>query len=192
MCGVTIFRRMFRSLGMTWWRSGCSGPRHTSWCIQVSRNASHASGENTDCSKSQLRADMQAWASSSNAHIYIRAIFCSILSISRFLHFQCCTEQRRYGNVHTAHTCEAFQYRKLSENYATYHKDTIRFRKAYRTDHRHHHSTHLFLIWRTRLLISVHPSTYLSLSFLARSKNFQKLHVRPPARPPRWNDSAPT
>lgn len=27
MCGVTIFRRMFRSLGMTWWRCGCSGPR---------------------------------------------------------------------------------------------------------------------------------------------------------------------
>jgi hypothetical protein len=97
---------------------------HTSWCIQVSRNVPHASGENTDCYKSQLRADMLAWAPSSNAHIYIRTIFCCTLPTGRFLHVQCCTEQSRYGNVHTTHKWEAYQNRNLSDNCAKKRPDT--------------------------------------------------------------------
>ena len=79
---------------------------HTSWCIQVSRNAPHTSGENTGCYKSQLRADMQAWAPSSNAHTYIRAIFCCILSTGRFFYTSNVAPNKVEMEMYIQHTRE--------------------------------------------------------------------------------------
>jgi len=185
---------MFRYLGMTWWGYGCSGPRtlrdafkcHETLPMRQERTQTAPKVYYARTCKREPPVIMPTYTSVPFSAAYYK--------FPVFLHFQCCTEQTRYGNAHTAHTSEVYQNRNLSENCAKkrsdtqmtvyefpYHKDTIRFRKADRTDHRRHHSTHLFLILRSPLLISFHPSTYLSVSFLARSKNSQKLHVRPTA-----------
>jgi hypothetical protein len=175
MCGVSYLPKTVPLFGCDMVGMWLLWAPHTSWCTEVSRNAPHAWGENTRCSKSQLRMDMQAWASSSIALTDIGAIFCCIFSTYCFSHYQRCTEQSRHGNVRN--TRKAYQYiqkflsnraKTRSETQTTvyelpYHKDTIRIRKAYQIDHRCHHSTNLFISFclSAYLSYSTHPSIYL-------------------------------